>query len=148
MDARIIMQSADKELTRSEVNLLVREAMVKGLKTYYTGIECINGHLADRYVSSKSCVACRADLNYRDCLKLKNRGITRQQYDDMLKSQNNLCAICEKPLGTGQDVNIDHCHTTNIVRGVLCRYCNMGLGNFRDNIKALKNAAIYLERFT
>ena len=142
------MPSSNKrELTNKEVNLLITEAKMNGSKTYYTGIECVNGHIADRYVSSKSCVACRADLNYRDCLKLKNRGITRQQYDQMLKDQNNLCAICTKPLGNGQDVNIDHCHTTNIIRGVLCRYCNMGLGNFKDNIQALKNAATYLEKF-
>jgi hypothetical protein len=32
-----------------------------------------------------------------------------------------------------------------MVRGLLCSECNLGLGNFGDNIKVLAKAIIYLE---
>lgn len=123
------------------------DARGKGLKTYYTGIMCVNGHYADRYLTSRNCVACRSNDKYRKELKLKIRGVTEEEYDGLIYQQNNKCAICENKLGKGQDITIDHCHNTNIVRGILCRNCNMGLGQFRDSIRTIKNAVKYLEKF-
>jgi hypothetical protein len=40
---------------------------------------------------------------------------------------------------------VDHCHAGGHIRGLLCRQCNVGLGNFQDNIQYLKNAIKYLE---
>jgi hypothetical protein len=40
---------------------------------------------------------------------------------------------------------LDHCHTTKTFRGWLCHKCNMGLGNFGDNIDRLKRAMDYLK---
>jgi hypothetical protein len=40
---------------------------------------------------------------------------------------------------------IDHCHETNLVRGLLCHDCNKGLGNFKDNIIFLQIAIEYLK---
>ena len=51
-----------------------------------------------------------------------------------------MCKICDDP----DDLVIDHCHTTGRVRGILCRTCNGGLGFFKDNIKALAGAVLYL----
>lgn len=36
------------------------DAKVKGLKRYFNGVECPNGHIAERYVSTWQCVACIA----------------------------------------------------------------------------------------
>lgn len=74
----------------------------------------------------------------RVCIREGKRaryGITRDQFLEMLESQGNACAIC----GTALDAtlidassplspNIDHCHTSGKVRGVLCRVCNLTLG--------------------
>lgn len=58
--------------------------------------------------------------------------------------QGNCCAICAKPLGA--DACLDHCHVTGVLRGVLCRHCNYGLGYFKDEPKRLAAAISYLQR--
>jgi hypothetical protein len=74
--------------------------------------------------------------------KLRQRyGITPEQYDDMLKSQDFKCAIC----GSEAELCVDHCHTTGSVRGLLCHLCNVSLGGFKDNIASLAKAIEYLE---
>ena len=79
-------------------------------------------------------------------------GLDINVYYDMLKKQNNLCAICKNPetrksrsAGKICQLAIDHCHTTGKIRSLLCHYCNVGLGSFKDNIEFLKSAIAYLE---
>lgn len=83
-------------------------------------------------------------------VKLRNLyGMTREQFDIMFESQNRCCAICQSPLqprvNRKTGTNIDHCHTTGKVRGILCLLCNLGLGQYRDNPALLRAAAEYLE---
>lgn len=69
------------------------------------------------------------------------------EYDDYIRLcllQRGLCAICMKELT--ETPHIDHCHATGKVRGLLCRKCNLAIGHFDDNIRALRRAAWYLER--
>ncbi len=42
-------------------------------------------------------------------------------------------------------LSVDHDHVTGAVRGLLCRRCNTGLGNFDDNIKIVQSALTYLK---
>lgn len=65
---------------------------------------------------------------------------THEQHEEMLKSQDNKCAIC----GEETKLHVDHCHKTNKVRGLLCPPCNKGLGHFKDNSQLLTNARNYL----
>ena len=71
----------------------------------------------------------------------KKYGISDADYKKMYDEQNGKCAIC---LVSKKKLNIDHCHVGLNVRGLLCGKCNRGLGNFKDNIEALKNAIKYL----
>lgn len=73
--------------------------------------------------------------------------ITQEQYESKLKEQQNGCAICNKSLQEIdiRHVHVDHCHTTGITRGILCRDCNHGIGNFKDEIKLLEKAINYLK---
>ena len=75
----------------------------------------------------------------------KNYGINLDQYNSMLLQQNNCCAICQKNQSElKQALNVDHCHTTGKVRGLLCENCNRGLGIFKDNTDLLISAVQYL----
>lgn len=84
----------------------------------------------------------------------KKYGINLDQYNILLESQNGVCAICKKPevdvcnkKGGVRNLAVDHDHVTGRVRGLLCRGCNQGLGNFKENIDALVESVSYLNRY-
>jgi recombination endonuclease VII len=53
-----------------------------------------------------------------------------------------ICAVVVAPPGSGPTgMVIDHCHTTNKVRALLCNHCNRVLGFARDNADVLGAAA-------
>ena len=77
--------------------------------------------------------------------RLKSKyGITSKEKNVLLQKQNNKCKICLVEF-SNVTPNVDHCHTTNKIRGLLCRACNTGLGQFKDNTKLLTKAINYLE---
>lgn len=72
-------------------------------------------------------------------------GITIEDYDDILGDQGNGCAICGMtPEDNGRRLDVDHCHSTGKVRGLLCHACNLGIGKFRDDPILLISASKYL----
>lgn len=52
--------------------------------------------------------------------------LTEEQYQNLLNKQGNKCGICKQEVR----LVVDHCHTTNKVRGLLCYPCNVGLGYY------------------
>lgn len=80
--------------------------------------------------------------------RLKRKyGLTPDQYNQMLVSQNYQCKICgitaeQERYGT---FHVDHDHQTGKVRGLLCHNCNMGLGHYQDDPQLCRVAAAYLE---
>jgi hypothetical protein len=83
--------------------------------------------------------ASRGELDDRIAAK---RRITKQQIERMSRRQQGRCAIC----GKETKLCVDHCHTADRVRELLCPNCNTGLGMFRDNPYILRAAALYLEK--
>jgi len=88
----------------------------------------------------------------------RNYGITLDQYQEMLRQQNGLCAICGRLPGEtrpdqgraqGRPVRpllaVDHDHATGKVRGLLCLPCNRGIGFLEDSIEIVRSALKYLE---
>lgn len=76
-------------------------------------------------------------------------GISGEQFDEMMESQNGRCAICSVKFdGSGSKAKhgplVDHCHNSSKVRGLICRACNFGLGKFEDDPNRLLTAAAYL----
>lgn len=77
-------------------------------------------------------------------------GMTQEQLEGLLESQNGQCAICgcteeSHRMNSGRFLYVDHCHATGTIRGLLCARCNTGLGAFADNPEFLRLAAAYLE---
>ena len=66
-----------------------------------------------------------AKINRKNVLR-REYGLTFEQYERLLKSQKNRCAICEKTLVNRPQV--DHDHKTGEVRGILCVRCNVLVG--------------------
>jgi hypothetical protein len=74
-------------------------------------------------------------INYiRD--RLYRYKLTLEQYEKMLKDQNELCKICSKGPPKNRPLVIDHCHITNKVRSLLCYSCNR-------NLHAIETKAFY-----
>jgi hypothetical protein len=69
-------------------------------------------------------------------------GLSRADYDALLKRQGGVCAICAKP--SEKTLCVDHCHATGSIRGLLCPKCNRGLGYLADDQSALIAALVYL----
>lgn len=75
-------------------------------------------------------------------------GITLEEAKEMLINQDGKCLICKKETSfIGRSgAHVDHSHSTNEIRGILCQKCNGGLGLFEDNMTTLLNAINYLKR--
>jgi hypothetical protein len=94
------------------------------------------------------------DANRRYNYTKNYQGMTIPAFDALLASQDGVCAICENEetnldnTGTGKvrNLNVDHDHNTNAVRGILCSACNRGLGLFEDSPERLRAAADYIEK--
>lgn len=88
------------------------------------------------------------DPLYEKRKRLKTQGwlnpdqtpFTAEQHVEWLKQP---CTICS----TTQDIVVDHCHTSNIVRSPLCRKCNLTLGFCDDSIEKLMKMIEYLKVF-
>lgn len=84
---------------------------------------------------------------YKDTWLKAKYGISQIDYDNMFKAQEGSCVICKKAQTEfDKPFQVDHCHSTGRVRGLLCFRCNAGLGHFVDSVESLKSAISYLEQ--
>lgn len=90
---------------------------------------------------------CKADGHADRYLKRQYK-ISVSEWDRLYAEQQGRCAICG---GEGfsmkpgyAKLNVDHCHKTDRVRGLLCHNCNRGLGLFQDDTGFLSRAIDYL----
>lgn len=87
-------------------------------------------------------VWCSDDCQ-REHRRARYYGISQAQLRAIEAEQNGRCAICKEQ----KKLQIDHCHSTGVVRGLLCVTCNTGLGKLGDDLATLRRAVAYLERF-
>jgi hypothetical protein len=84
-------------------------------------------------------------IQYRERRLLKLYNMSLEDYDNLLKQQKGVCAICKQPNLNGKNLAVDHDHKTGKVRGLLCSKHNRALGAFLDDLQLLKAAVKYLE---
>lgn len=90
---------------------------------------------------------CAKCINVR---RFKKFHVSQETYEKMLRDQNYSCAICRKPFI--KETYIDHDHSCcsgdkscgKCIRGLLCIFCNSGLGFFKDNLESLDTASQYI----
>jgi hypothetical protein len=87
-----------------------------------------------------------AQRSYFARQRLWNRyAISPEQHAAMLAGTKGVCAICGQPPEGKFGLHVDHHHGDGIVRGMLCRGCNCGIGHFKDAPELLRKAADYLD---
>lgn len=72
-------------------------------------------------------------------------GVTREFYDDLVKSQGGVCALCARP-PKRLSLALDHDHENGAIRGALCHPCNKALGMLGDNVAGLWRALQYVAK--
>lgn len=77
---------------------------------------------------------------------LRKYGMTVDKYEEMLKIQNNVCAICGNSPKESARLAVDHDHLSGKVRGLIHRKCNSAIGLLNDDPALLRAAADYLEK--
>ena len=78
--------------------------------------------------------------------KLKRAyGLSLEEFDAILVRQDRVCAICKgPPNGRFNSFNVDHCHKTGKIRGLLCFHCNTAIGMAKDSRELLMKMALYV----
>lgn len=99
------------------------------------------------------CKQCGKERQTEWYYKRKHK-ITLEDRNSILEKQGGKCAICTEPIefvdnagrhgNVGDVAVVDHCHSSDKIRGILCGYCNVGIGSFRDNTEYLLGAIKYL----
>ena len=73
--------------------------------------------------------------------------VSEEEAEFWYKKSRKYCEICGIRWEKDKiPLCVDHDHSTNEIRGILCKHCNHVLGHARDNIKTLENAIKYLRR--
>ncbi len=86
----------------------------------------------------------KASRKYR--LKSKYN-LSPEEFESMIISQENKCALCGEHFRDTDAICIDHDHETGEIRGILHRNCNTGIGMFCDDPELTNKATLYLKRF-
>jgi hypothetical protein len=120
-------------------------------------------HTHKKYSDGKqtTCIECKAllgEIRRREHpekvrrVGLKHKyGLSMEEYQQMLRDQNGVCAICKRPQNRTHptagihELCVDHCHTTGAIRGLLCHDCNSALGLLHDDPERAKALLQYIE---
>jgi hypothetical protein len=143
---RAAAQQRKRRAARSEEQRLAENAdlAVRGKKHYEENKETYNARSRARFRTHRD--------DARGYHLLRTYGISLEQEQEMLRAQGGACALCLRLFEPGTlkarklARNVDHCHATGKVRGLLCTKCNNGLGSFEDNPETCRRAAEYLLR--
>ena len=114
-------------------------------KTYYENVS------PQRKEQIKALARERGKLYYQQKLKaarvglskkiaLAMYGLTSDEFEILFESQNRKCAVCGTEKDSGRQsrrMNVDHCHESGVIRGILCTNCNTKLGWYERHRAAI-----------
>lgn len=144
------------QLTKDQVKIYLRKGrnypQIKCNKCTYNYTKISRNRCRERVRISDNAHYARTRKRHLELMRIRKFGVNAEQFNEMLKNQNNICAICKKPetviwksRNEIKPLCIDHCHKTGKVRGLLCAKCNAAIGQFKDSIESLASAIEYLK---
>ena len=91
----------------------------------------------------------------KECAKAQSKLVAKLKKTAPAVPLNYRCPICNRNEEEAHGYSIkkktvwcaDHDHITGEFRNWLCHKCNLGLGNFADNLQRLQSAVQYLETY-
>ena len=83
----------------------------------------------------------RAPRTY--CRSSSRGGLSTTEYNLLVEKDRGACWTCGAS-SLSASLQVDHNHTTGVIRGLLCHNCNSGLGHLGDDPDRVDRAAEYL----
>lgn len=75
--------------------------------------------------------------------QLRHRyGLEPEEYEALMRESGGKCQLC----GSDKRLCVDHCHKSNVVRGILCLRCNTAIERHEVVPDFPRKAAEYLEK--
>jgi hypothetical protein len=119
----------------------------KSLTEFY-----VKNKVGDKLRYAPTCKTCELEVRKERHHSLgpsyrtrKRCGMSEGDYNILLVESQGKCNICDAPF-KGREPFLDHCHTTNKGRGLLCNDCNAAIGFSKDNIQTLESMIKYLQK--
>lgn len=78
-------------------------------------------------------------------------GLTNEDYEAMLAAQGGVCAICRRHQSRvgkkrrNENLYVDHNHSNDKIRGLLCYACNCAIGMLMDDPSVIRVLLAYVE---
>lgn len=125
---------------RKKYNQMRKTKTAKYRKEYYQTHKVESAEQSKRFDRSE-----KGKLLKRKHLLKRGYGLTLEQYDEMIKEQDSICAICGSINSDGRRLCVDHNHETGKIRKLLCHCCNSLVGYAKEDIIILRSTINYLE---
>lgn len=78
----------------------------------------------------------------------QNYNITKDDYDKLYNKQKGRCEICKTHQSDlNKTLSVDHNHSNNKIRGLLCQNCNSVLGLCKEDVDILLNTIDYIHKY-
>ena len=124
----------------------------KSLNSFYT-----KNKKGDPMRYAPTCKGCelkhrQKQYNGLSVITRKKVGMSESEFLELVEQSDSKCNICFRQLDVTKSTEynkricLDHCHTTNKARGILCNSCNTALGLVKEDISNLENMIRYIER--
>lgn len=115
----------------------LREGITSKRKTPHPGPRCATHWRATRNARRSRTHSKHIEETY---------ALSTEEYYEIIAAQGGKCAICQRATGARRKLSVDHCHSSGLVRGALCKPCNRNiLGHARDEIAFFERCIEYLK---
>lgn len=135
---KVCSKAKTKQYNKDNIEYVREAAKIKSREYRKKNREKCNA-TARNWYKNNSIKGIKSSLNY----KYKQYGTS---YDEMQKLKETIghrCQICKEKT----DLAVDHCHTTNKFRGLLCKPCNSAIGLLKEDPAILESAINYINKW-